>query len=248
MQLTCPECESGIAAEDINIQRLMALCHNCDSIFSFGNKPTKAKRRHYEQPKHLRMTNGKQLRMAFRTNFRLDKDENFQAGSAMSIVFSFITLVMLAIGAAEGIPFFLPLIFAALALVALYSVAVMAWNRTVVKMDEARLHIARLPLPSFGKSIALPLDDIVSFACEETKASHDEGFDTPRFHVYANLSSGRRRVVLADLVEDYGFFVTGRLSEWLNGTSVDGSRLVERAVRDRALDADKAKSEVQLDT
>ena len=38
VQLHCPKCESDILANDINIERGLAKCQNCNNVFSFEDE------------------------------------------------------------------------------------------------------------------------------------------------------------------------------------------------------------------
>ena len=39
-QLHCPDCQTQVLVEDINIQQGLAKCRQCNGIFSFGNVQT----------------------------------------------------------------------------------------------------------------------------------------------------------------------------------------------------------------
>ena len=215
MRLVCPECGAAIDAEQINIQQLAALCIACGAVFGFSapaGESAKAKRRKFAQPNGLTLRDGDRLQLSFRTNFRLDKDEGFVNNAVMTAVFGFVALLMVVIGAEEGIPFFLLLVFVILALASAYGLALIAWNRSLVTLDDEALSVARVPLPGFNQEQRFPLDDIISFEAEETAASKSEGYDTPRYHVWVRQAGDRRKRVLADLTEAYACFVAGQLN------------------------------------
>ena len=38
MQLTCPDCQEPIRADDVNIDALVAKCAACNSVFRFADR------------------------------------------------------------------------------------------------------------------------------------------------------------------------------------------------------------------
>ena len=87
MQVNCPNCGEKVPAENINIQKMTAVCPACDTVFSFDlpEAETKAKRRKVKQPSKLMIQDNDTLQMAFQTNFRLDRNEAFISSAMGSI-------------------------------------------------------------------------------------------------------------------------------------------------------------------
>ncbi len=194
---------------------MAALCAACGSVFEIVIPRAKAKRRKVERPPALRLLSDEPLHLAFRTNFRLDKNENFQASASMGGVFSLVALLMTGLYLEGDLPVFLPLIFAALACVALYSLATIVYNTTQIRLDSEAIHIARGPLPSFTRPRQISLEGVDSFSADETAASQREGYDTPRYHIRAHYADGARRLVIGDLTEDYAEYIAGQLNRRL---------------------------------
>ena len=55
MQVNCPNCGEKLPAENINIQKMTAVCPACDTVFSFDLPADKAKRRKVKQPAKLNL-------------------------------------------------------------------------------------------------------------------------------------------------------------------------------------------------
>lgn len=226
MQPHCPQCQEPIKAEQINIQRMVALCEACGSVFDIDNQRQKAKRRKVKRPPALRILAEDPLHLAFRTNFRLDRSESFRSSAIMSGVFSMLTLLMLGLQQEGEVPVFLPLMFLLLASAALYSLATIVYNQTHIRVDAEAIHVARRPLPSLTQARQVNLDGIDSFSAEETVASQREGYDTPRYHVWANFLDDGRRLVCGDLVEEYASYIASQLNQrLLQDDAVSAARL-----------------------
>lgn len=168
MQLTCPQCNQPVSAADINIQQLVAICTGCDNIFSFSSDFLKSKRRKARQPEYLGLREADDLRISFRSNFRLDKNENFISSSIMTIVFTSIALLMFGLREEENTPVVLPIAFALTAAFAAYWLALIAYNKTHIVMDSSKIQVSRGPLPSYGQEREIELNNVVSIFSEET--------------------------------------------------------------------------------
>ena len=211
MQLHCPQCDQPVNAEHINIQQMVALCEHCSSVFDINRQPAKTKRRKIKRPQQLRILATDPLHLAFRTNFRLDKSENFTTSAILSGVFSLVALLMAGLYIEGEVPIFLPLMFMVMASAALYSLATIAYNKTHIQLDSESIYVSRRPLPSLTQARQLELHDVDAYSAEETAASRREGYDTPRYHVWVHYAHGGRKLVSGDLTEDYANYVASQL-------------------------------------
>lgn len=235
MQLHCPNCDHPVEAEQINIQRMVALCERCSSVFDINRQQTKTKRRKTKRPQQLQTLAEDPLHLAFRTNFRLDKNENFTASAILSGVFSLMTLLMAGLYLENEVPVFLPLIFVIMACAALYSLATIAYNKTHIQLAAASVQVSRRPLPSLTRERQLEMDDVDAFNAEETAASQREGYDTPRYHVWAHYAHGGRKLVNGDLTEDYANYVASALNQNLaQDDNASAARLRESPLDDQS--------------
>lgn len=232
MQLHCPQCNQSVKAEQINIQRMVALCESCSSVFEFSSQRQKAKRRKAKRPQRLRILADEPLHLAFRTNFRLDKSESFQGSAVMSGVFSLLTLLMTGLFLDGEAPVFLPFIFLLMAAASLYSLATIVYNQTHIRLDSDTLSVARRPLPSLTQARQFSLADIESFHAQETDASQREGYDTPRYHVWANFIDGGRRLACGDLTEDYASYIADALNQRQSPSDFDSAARLSEGRRD----------------
>lgn len=235
VRLHCPNCGHPVDAEQINIQRMVALCERCSSVFDINRQQPKTKRRKTKRPQQLQILMEDPLHLAFRTNFRLDKNENFTASAIFSGVFSLVTLLMAGLYLENEVPIILPLVFVTMACVALYSLATIVYNKTHIRLDAASVQVSRRPLPSLTRERQLELDDVDAFYAEETAASRREGYDTPRYNVWVSYAEGGRKLVSGDIIEDYANYVASALNRNLaREEHSSAARLSENPLEDQS--------------
>jgi hypothetical protein len=233
MQVNCPNCGEKVTADHINIQKMTAVCGVCDTVFPFELAEAKAKRRKVKQPVKLTLRDDETLRMEFRTNFRLDRNEAFLSSVFSGVGSMFVALVLLRAGSA---PLIVPLFLLLIAALSFYVLALTVVNRTHIEMDEESIRVARRPLPNpLNPGHDVPLADVTAIKYEETAVSRKEGYDTPRYLVWAETAEGGRRTIVKDVTEEYAVFIAQRLEERLHmDADPDVSRLEEDAQDDDA--------------
>lgn len=247
MQLTCPSCAEPITAEHINIQQMTAVCPACHTVFKFDAPEEKAKRRKVKQPDNVTVNDDDgRLRLSFRTNFRLDRSEAFIGGAIGSVMTSFIALLVTEKYFTSDIPFLVPIMIGVITLSMYYWLALTVLNKTHIEMDERKITVARKPLPNLSQH-SVDLSGVVAIRCEETVLSAEQGYDTPRFRVFAETVDGRHRTIITDLTEDYAYFVQQRLQEQLHITAHEDMDMVEDADVSRLMERDVEVDEGVLD-
>ncbi|HEX2622737.1 MAG TPA: hypothetical protein VHL11_21410 [Phototrophicaceae bacterium] len=235
MQLICPHCGKPVLSDNINIQRMAAVCPNCHSVFQFDPADTNTRIRHrkIKQPEQLQLTSDEtdgQLKLAFRTNFRLDKSVDFLASAGLSILFTFMLLLTLGkytiSGSREAA--LVSLMFGTLTVFLYYSLALVAYNKTHIEISDEQIKVSRQPLPTLSGTNTVSLAGIERVYYEETPVSKKEAYDTPRYNVWAEVVDGNRRLIVGDLIEDYAVFVSQRLNEQLDqAVAPDVSNLLD---------------------
>ncbi|MGB7338232.1 MAG: hypothetical protein WBC91_05005 [Phototrophicaceae bacterium] len=214
MQLNCPSCGTLIQATDINIQDKIAVCSNCDTVFEFNTSAEKAKRRKVKQPADMRVRDTDTLTLSFRTNWRLERNQQFIM-SAYGTGLGIFVANALGIGyLSDGNSVILPIMAVLFALACFYSLLLTAYNHTEIIMDADKLTITRKPLPTLlNQTQSVSLHGVESIKCAETPISKRENYDTPRYIVWAETIDGNRRTIVTDVVEEYAYFITQKLQE-----------------------------------
>ena len=229
MQLTCPNCGEHVPSDKVNIQKMVAVCPACDTVFQFEPPHEKIKRRKVKPPQHLIVPEtDDDVHLAFRTNFRLERSEAFISTAILSLSFTIIAVLMLTKLQASNITGVLvTIIFAVISALLYYGLALQVYNKTHIDMDDTRIKVARRPLPDpFNRTHEISLAGVVAIHCEETPMSKEKGYDTPRHNVWADTEDGRHKMIVTDVIEDYALFIAQYLNEHLEiATDLDVSHL-----------------------
>ena len=234
MQLVCPNCGENVPAENINIQQMAAVCSACDTVFQFDLPKPKLKTRKVKQPEHLDMRDTEdRLHLAFRTNVHLGKNENFVGVSVLTAAFTFISLLTLGGSLADDVPIFMAGSFLVVTLFLYYLLTLMVYNKTHIEMDDSQITVSRKPLPNpLEQPNTITLGGVEMVRFEETPASIKEGYDTPRYRVWAETESGIRKPIVNDVTEEYAIFIAQRLNERLHEGVDDAALNLARLVDD----------------
>lgn len=250
MQLTCPTCGQPIRAENINIQEMAAVCSNCNTVFQFNTPADKTKRRKVKQPSDLALRDAAKLEMRFRTNWRLGSNEQFIGFLIGSILMGFVAILMFNELLAGEVPFIIPLIMTTVSLALMYFAGLTAYNHTEIEMDEEKIIVSRKPLPTlFTPKKVITLQGVETIRCEETPISIKEGYDLPRFRVWAETPDGVRRMIINDVTEEYAFYLSQRMEEKLHsGSDIDVSHLEDAAYEDDQQLQDMNQAQSEADT
>ena len=241
MQLNCPNCENSVTSENINIQEMVAVCSNCDTIFSFENpnKQAKQKRRKVHQPPHIDVQDSDTgVSLSFRTNFRLDKDESFVSSAIAGIAMMFVASIMISEAVTDaGMPLQIPLMFALAAIAFFYWTATIVYNKTHIEMSDDSIRVSRQPIPSLASHRSqMSTYNIKSIYTEESDISKKEAYDTPRYHVWAEINDGSRKVIIKDVVEGYGAFIAQYLNENLHGFDEETEQMSTERLAEKQFD------------
>ncbi|HKI68717.1 MAG TPA: hypothetical protein VKA67_03955, partial [Verrucomicrobiae bacterium] len=110
-----------------------------------------------------------------------------------------------------------------------YGLALRVYNRTHIDVDDERIRVTRRPLPRLLlEPTVVGLERVRAIRYAETAVSKKEGYDTPRYNVWAETVDGSRRLIVQDVLEDYAVFIAQELNERLmTETAPDVSRLVD---------------------
>ena len=214
MQVNCPNCGEKVTADNINIQKMTAVCTACDTVFSFDLPEDKVKRRKVKQPVRFTLRDAETLQMSFWTNFRLDRNETFLSSLWGGVATAFVALLLIGI---TDLPLFVPLAFLVIAAWLFYGLALIVMNQTHIEMDEDTIKVTRKPIPNLlNRGYEVSLTGVSAIKYEETAISKKEAYDTPRYQVWAETADGSRRSIVNDVTEDYAVFIAQRLQERLD--------------------------------
>jgi hypothetical protein len=232
MKLNCPECAAPIPPQNINIQQMAAVCPDCGAVFPFETSSSKSKRRKVHQPQNLELhETDDHVHMAFRTNFRLAQNGPFLSSTLLSIASILFTAMMTNRFLSGEVISVIPVAFAMVTLALFYSMALIAYNKTHIEMDDEKISVSRGPIPVLlEQKQDVSLQGVTDIRYEETAISKKEGYDLPRYNVWAETADGSRRIIVKDMTEEYAVYIAQRLNEQLAldlNTEMDVSRLTD---------------------
>jgi hypothetical protein len=216
MMVNCPYCGAAIPTENINMQRLAALCQDCGHVFEFGHDipARKAKKREIEQPPRLRTRQDEnRLEMAYRWVF----GPSDKVGFGISVFLSFVlTAVFLAAMSDSTAPLLVLLLFGPLMAAFWYMVVVFLSTVTRIAVDDDQLAVKSgpLPFPFYGDK-TLNRDEVARIYCEETSESKQAGGVDRYHHVWVELDGGKRLAIQKSLPEDYALYIAQQLEQFM---------------------------------
>lgn len=244
-QLTCPNCSEFIRAENINVNEMVAVCSNCHTVFPFKSPAEKDKRRKVKQPQNLTLRDAETLEMSFRTNWRLGSNQEFSGMVVGAVMMAFVSSILFGEFIVGDAPLILSVGFAMVTLALLYMTGTIVYNRTHIEMNDDSISVSRKPLEFISNSNIISLNGVEAIKCEETAISRKQGYDLPRYQVWAETVDGSRRPIVTDVTEEYAYFIAQRLEERLH---YDVSRLEERDHDSYVNIQDELQSEYQTGT
>jgi hypothetical protein len=215
MQVRCPNCGKKVSADNINIQKMTAVCAACDTVFPFDLPEAKAKTkwRDVRQPEKLALRDAETLRMEFATNFRLEQNGDFIVGMLGAPSMALLGLLMIG---SDDVPGFAPFVLFAMAAGLFYWLVLNVVNKTHIEMDADAITVERKPFPNpLRQKLEIPLDGVTAIKYEETAISKKEAYDTPRYRVWAETTDGISRTIVNDVIEEYAVYIAQMLEERL---------------------------------
>ncbi len=221
-QLTCPQCGSPISAEQINIQKTLAVCPACATVFDFSATvstpavvtPTvqKRKRRKVKQPEHITIQpNATGLDLVYKWGIKSESQSTlFWMGLwaviaiAISIVFPLLSGEAIFSGDS---PFWLGTLF--VGGFPFYYFLCLFTNSTRFLLDEDQLQVRTTPLWFWGAGHAtVDTPDVEAVYWE--LAEDDENYT-----VYARLRDGERKKLLEGILKQDAEFIAQEMNSAL---------------------------------
>lgn len=213
MALQCPNCGAAIPAENINIQKTLALCSQCDLVFDFTDMVVARKAKPRKPPERLHIDED---------DYRLELSYQrvFGPGPKFGLVMAtfasfFLPLALIAIYSKGG-PFPLLGVVSFLTCVFWYILAVFLTTTTRVTVDHETLEVRSGPLPfplSDNKTVSLL--DIKRVFCEDTLETWPGPSGMPAHHVSADLYDGDRITLLTSLPRNYAVYIAAALDAYI---------------------------------
>ncbi len=152
LQLSCPNCKSDIRGEDINIDKVVAKCANCNTVFSFENELNNELHKPAHKKQEVLLPAGIE---SYSTDHELDFEINWRKTSKGIGFFVFFTLfwngivgifVIMALATGEWKMLLGVSIHLLIGICLLYYVLANMLNTTYITVRRGKLSVEHLPL------------------------------------------------------------------------------------------------------
>lgn len=229
MRVKCKSCGAAIPAADVNIDRMVAKCAQCDAVFGIssfirdGQGETRV-RAEVPLPKGMEILRGDEPPEARPVGYR----EGAATRPTLSLVrrwfkplqhiFTFLfSLIwcsflvfwytMAAAGQAPLLFFLFPLIHVAVGIFLFYTSLAGFLNKTYIEVDGERIRVRHAPLPWIGGK-ELPSQNVRQLYCTSRTRRTKNGGSSTTYNVQVALHSGRPVDLLTKLGDlDQALFI-----------------------------------------
>ena len=226
MELQCPHCGASIPAQNVNIQKTLAVCSQCNHVFEFSAMVAARKSKPRKPPKRLLIhEDGDRLELAYQRAFGAGPKFGLAMATLAAVLLSLLLItqpVKLAASPALGI------ILGTMTCVFWYVVAVFLTTKTRVMVDSSVVEVRSGPLPfPWSDNRTVNTREVRDVFCEDTVEEWPPALPgMPAHHVSANLFDGDRLRLMTSLPRDYAQYIAGAIDAYLQAED-PGSRLVD---------------------
>jgi predicted Zn finger-like uncharacterized protein len=212
MTLQCPNCGADILAENINIQEMVALCGDCNHVFSFKGSISrrKSKRRQLPLPNRVQ-TN--ETDDGLEISYKMIYSGGPMFGFIMSTIGSILLpLAFIAILTEKNNVEVVPMMMIGAGILwAWYLLAAFVMTTTHIQVNDEALVVKTGPLP-------LPIkDDKVIQADTITRLYREEVNDPfPSNNVRAEIEGGDQLKVVTSLPQEHATYIAQTIDNYLH--------------------------------
>jgi len=218
MQLECPNCQTSILSEDINLEKLVAKCSNCHAVFAFEEKLTTERTLHRPEvflPKGMEI-----LKLRSELEIQVSWRSILQTGLVFFTIFWNIIVLPFAIFAIISGELIMLLglsLHLAVGIGLLYYIITAVFNTTFITADSRHLHIEHRPLkvPFYPDQDYLVMD-IEQIYVDKYVRSRTNGRPDYAFSVQAILKDKRHvRLVKGLQFPDQALYIEQEVEHFL---------------------------------
>ncbi len=237
-KLKCPSCGAPIPAKNINIQKMAAVCEECDAVFLFDDLPdsvqqhNSAKMKHIEQPEQATIIHTPDS-LDLKIKWSIKTEWSFN--SVPMAVWLAVALLIPIVGLFAGKLAITLLIGALLGALPAYYFLTLLVNSTQVRIENGQLIVRSMPLyyVGYGKK-QLNLDEVVRVIAEPTHyyPMMKQDISLMRredlyYDVVAELADGSRKRLIEFFNYEQSFYIVQEVERYLRGESTDNATLFE---------------------
>lgn len=217
--LSCPKCNHFISGRDINIEKTLAQCSNCQHVFSFE---------HDSQSKRLKpiaaMPKGVEtLRLRSELDIRLKwTDTTIRNGRTFLTLFTVMWNIILLpfvigilVSGSYGILLFMAA-HLAVGLGLLWNMAAIHLNRTSISVTKRKIRVRTIPIKSFlWRSKDLNVDEITQLYVTRYTQSTTNGNPNYAYALYAIMQDGEKISLVRGMNRETQVYVEQEIEGYL---------------------------------
>ncbi|MEM9822337.1 MAG: hypothetical protein AAF985_14740 [Bacteroidota bacterium] len=218
MQLECPNCQSTIHSEDINLEKLIAKCHDCHAVFAFEEKLNME--RAFRRPEIFLPKGMEILKLRSELEIQVSWRSSLQTGLVFFTIFWNIIVLPFAIFAILSGQIVMLLGLSLHLLVGigmLYYIITTIFNTTFITASPRRLHIEHRPLRvPFYPDRDIEVMDIEQIYVDKYKRSETNGRPDYAYSVEAILKNQQHvRLVKGLQYPDQALYIEQEVERFL---------------------------------
>lgn len=229
MRLVCIECGTAIPAANINVNKLIAVCPACNSVFHFELHENKVKQRKIKAPERMVVHDDAPLHLSYD---RVFGSENRAALIGIGFAtFMFTVIMMTTIGGflADDMSIFVPLFVGTLWFSFFYTELMLYFTKTRIISDGNQLRAEHefFPHPLQEKDRSIDIHAIQRVFMEESYSSKRRVDAERSYHLYAETDADSRALILKGVPEKYALFIQQEIMKLVHEEAdYDGTRLL----------------------
>jgi predicted Zn finger-like uncharacterized protein len=228
MNIQCPSCRAKVAVEDVNLDRMLAKCRACQSVFEIGNQvpnariasATRLDKASIPQPRSIKVEE-EGVGLLLTRRWRRGSGWLLVGFAAFwnSILSIFIAVALFEKNGFPGpFPGFIWLFLTPFLLVGigmLYGALAFLLNRTTIRIGDGRIGVRSSPVPWPG-NLSLGTQDLVQLYSRQ-HLSHTKG-DVPMYHyeVWGLWQGGHKAKVVGGMEDqEQAYFIEHAIEKHL---------------------------------
>ena len=244
MQLRCPNCDAHIPARQINVQEMIAVCADCDTVFKPTDYKTSltAKRRKLSKPPKfdvVETADHMEISYLYRQNMGWLEFLVLGIAAAVSSVLTLGTAELLANQS------FIPALIAfGVALIAFYFVAAVLLNRRTIVIDEDYLTHQETPFPAMS-NYQYRQDEVVGFHTKRMNTLDDPIKDY--YTIYVQLIDGTEAKFVEAVPRNYAAYIEQMIQNHMHQPDEMADPFMDNAADDLNANLSMADGEISTD-
>ena len=211
MKLHCPDCGAAVAAQDVNIDKLLAKCAGCGNVFGFGQlaEAERAQTQRRSGPPVEPLARPRRMEVHEGAGTWSATWRWFKPGLLVLVLFCIFWDGILgfwySMAFMRSSPLLVklfPVLHVAVGVILTYATLCGFINRSTVEMSRTQLSIRHGPMPWLGNRVLSPTQ--IDQVYEERRGSSNTrtGNTTYNYAVFARLTDGGKLALLTNLQDE----------------------------------------------